>query len=114
MVARSELSGGRSGSVCRLTHCCVSHYSPNHQASAAGTFGTVPGRNLVCLNDALAITVGDDATGVATAGDRRGSGPVRANVALNEECIEALTCSPATGRRAGDRPPITAVFRTTA
>jgi len=51
----------------------------------------------VSLNDAVAVTVGDDATGVATAGDRRGSGPVRANVALNEECIEALTCSPATG-----------------
>ena len=31
-----------------------------------GHFGTVPGLNLVCLNDAVAVTVGDDATGVAS------------------------------------------------
>jgi len=39
---------------------------------------------------------------------------VRANVALNEECIEAFDVLTGNGRRAGDRPPITAVFRTTA
>ena len=45
-----------------------------HQASAAGTFRHGAVLNLVCLNDAVAVTVGDDATGVATAGHRRGSG----------------------------------------
>jgi D-amino-acid dehydrogenase len=40
---------------------------------------------------------------------------VRANVPLNEECIEAFDVLTGNGvRRAGDRPPITAVFRTTA
>jgi hypothetical protein len=35
--------------------------------------------------------------------------------ALNEECIEAFDVLTGNGiRRAGDRPPITAVFRTTA
>jgi D-amino-acid dehydrogenase len=40
---------------------------------------------------------------------------VRANVPLSEECIEAFDVLTGNGiRRAGDRPPITAVFRTTA
>ena len=40
---------------------------------------------------------------------------MRANVPLNEECIEAFDVLTGNGiRRAGDRPPITAVFRTTA
>ena len=42
-------------------------------------------------------------------------GAVRASVPLNEECIEAFDVLTGNGvRRAGDRPPITAVFRTTA
>ena len=69
----------------------------------------MPGLNLVCLDAAVAVTVGDDATGVATAGDRS------RRRALNEECIEAFDVLTGNGiRRAGDRPPITAVFRTTA
>ena len=69
---------------------------PTDQASAAGTFRHGAGLNLVCRNDAVAVTVGDDATGVATAGDRGGSG--RCGPApVNEDCIEAFDVRTANG-----------------
>jgi hypothetical protein len=60
--AANYLTGGQI--YLSANHCRVSHYSPN--TSSFGRWdisGSVPGLNLECLNDAVAV--GDDATGVA-------------------------------------------------
>src|SRR4029078_8378058 len=71
--------------------------APTIKPRPLGHFGTVPGLNLVSLNDAVAVTVGDDATGVAPAGDRGGSGRCGQTWPSTRNASKPLTCSPATG-----------------